>query len=179
MQKSLEKICSKCWEEYEPLIRKVAAARLTGLECEVDDVVSETFTALCEKFSQGSIPENMKAWLYGTLHNIINQQLRKKYNERENIFPVSVDEIELEFTCSIPDTAFKSVTVDEFCKIVRSLLSDEEFSLIEDLYINDLRVSDVAKRFGLTDGAVRQRSFRICTKLREKLTDYSDLTGLL
>ncbi|MDO4381405.1 MAG: sigma-70 family RNA polymerase sigma factor [Clostridia bacterium] len=179
MQNKLEEFCSKSWEEFEPLVRRVASSRLLGLSDEIDDVVSETFTALCAKVSQDGAPNNTKTWLYGTLNNIINQQLGKKYSDRENVSAVPVDEIELKFTCSIPDPAFKSVTIDEFCEVVRSLLSEDEYKLIEDLYINEIKVSEVAKKLNLTDGAVRQRSYRICSKLRETLSEYSDLTQLL
>lgn len=179
MQNILKEICSKNWEEYEPIIRRIAFARLTGLEDEVDDVVSETFTALCTKFSGGSAPNNTRSWLYGTLNNIINQHLRKICTERENVVADSADMIDLKFTYSIPDSAFSSVSVSEFHKIVRSLLSDDEYSLIEALYINDAKASQVAEQLNLTEGAVRQRSYRICSKLRKTLSEYSDLSLLL
>ena len=179
MQSILKEICSKNWEEYEPIIRRIAFTRLSGLEDEVDDVVSETFTALCTKFSGGSAPDNTRSWLYGTLNNIINQRLRKIYIERENVVADSTDMVDLKFAYSVPDSAFKSVSINEFCKIVRSLLSDDEYSLIEALYINGAKVSEVAKQLNLTEGAVRQRSYRICSKLRKTLSEYSDLSQLL
>lgn len=174
-----KKLCEKIWYEYEPQLEKVCRARLNGLENETDDVISEVFTALCVKFERDGAPENVKAWLYATLNNIINQRFRDACKVRENISSVPLDEVELRFTDTIPDSAFNSVTEDEFCKIVKSLLTEDEYQLIEDLYINGTKVSQLAKRLDMTESAVRQRGYRICSKLRKKLSKHTDLSHLL
>lgn len=174
-----KKLCEKIWYEYETQLEKICRIRLRGLESEVDDVISEVFTALCVKFERDGAPENAKAWLYATLNNTISQKIRDVCKVRENISSVPLDEIDLRFTNSISTSAFKSVSADEFCKVVKSIITEEDYQLIEDLYINDIKPSEIAERLGLSENAVRQRGYRICAKLRTKLADYADLSELL
>lgn len=179
MEKISRKACEKIWREYEPAIKKLSYVRLRGLENEIDDVVSEVFLALCEKFERDGSPDNPKAWMYSTFNNIINQRFRNVCKSRENISPIPMEEVELKFTHSIPDSAFTSVSTDEFYSIIKGLLTEEEFNLIEELYVNETKTSELAARFHITEGAVRQRGYRICAKLRTALSEYSDLAHLL
>ena len=54
-------LCEKLWEKYEPRIRRICAYKLTSCPDEVDEVVSQTYLALCIKLNEGTI-QNPKAW---------------------------------------------------------------------------------------------------------------------
>ncbi len=68
-----------------------------GYEAEIDDIIAEVYLALCNHTSKEGPPIYEKAWLYGTLKNLINQNFRDKYKKEENMAGFSIDPIDLPY----------------------------------------------------------------------------------
>lgn len=71
------------WKECEPSLRGICNRKLSSYTSEIDDVTGDTYLALCNAVSKGVEIENPKAWLYGTLNNII--KLKYAELDRKNI----------------------------------------------------------------------------------------------
>ena len=64
--------CEALFRQFEPQLRRICRVKLRGRPDDTDDVISDVFTALCEKFEKDGAPDNPQAWLYGVLNNKIN-----------------------------------------------------------------------------------------------------------
>ena len=60
-----------------------AKQKMHGYEAEIDDIIAEVYLALCNHTSKEGPPIYEKAWLYGTLKNLINQNFRDKYKKKK------------------------------------------------------------------------------------------------
>lgn len=89
MTEAENKKCAELWAEYESDLRNICKAKMHGYEAEIDDIIAEVYLALCNHTSKEGPPIYEKAWLYGTLKNLINQNFRDKYKKEENMAGLS------------------------------------------------------------------------------------------
>ncbi len=92
-----QKKCEELWNQFEPQLRTVCRVKLRSHPDNIDDVISDVFTALCEKVNKDGLPEKPKAWLYGTLNNKINLKYREIYKIEEKETSLSCKEYELPY----------------------------------------------------------------------------------
>ncbi|MBQ6019381.1 MAG: sigma-70 family RNA polymerase sigma factor [Clostridia bacterium] len=93
-------LCEALWAQFGPRLRVLCEVRLSGLPDEVDDVISEVFTALCEKLEKSGMPEHPQAWLCGVLKNITNTRLREICEKKATELPLTEKETELPYEAS-------------------------------------------------------------------------------
>ena len=164
------------WKEYEPYLRSICNYKLSSYPSEVDDVISDTYLALCNYISKGIEINNPKAWLYGTLSNII----KLKYSEldRKKKAYIRLESVEHELFYNIDfdrqelsDEILNSIK-DE---IVNDLL-DSEKTLLIFIYEKKLKFKEIAKILNTTEAAIKQKHYRLKRKIKklakEKIKEY-------
>lgn len=168
MQKEL---CEKLWNECEEKLRRICRIKLSGYPDEVDDVISDTYLILCEAITQNRIPDNPKAWLYGTLNNRIKMkytEINKKLKLVESLDDNSGKTALLKFE---PNFSFEKVSDEIIDKIKDELFSEltsDEQLLYHYVYDKKMKMKDIAKLLQSNEFAIKQRHYRLCNKIRKK-----------
>ena len=153
--------CDKLWQQYEPLVKKMCTLKLQSIPDEIDDVVSEIFLALCNKVDKSGLPENPKTWLYGVTKNLIKKKYKKSYRERQTI--VSLTDFEetttddWDFVKEIEDRNILYQLMD----IYDGKLKEKEKALLKYIYIDHLKMKEIAEIFHTNEQAVKQKYYRL------------------
>ena len=175
MEKLTNSICERLWIENEPALRKLCRVKMQSCQDEIDDVISEVFLALCQKVSDESIPENPKAWLYGTLNNVIKLKYRKIYKRKDKQMSLSDEQYELPFEYGGIEEKIDELYSGEIWSKLKSLLTEEEYKLIKNIHYDRLKMKEIAQMNNTTESAIKQKHYRICNKLRKILKSPEEL----
>ena len=145
--------------ELEPLVKRVAAARVSDPE-EVDDVVQETLTRLIEVRSRLS-DKTLASYAAVTARNlVISRQRRREIEERHA--PQLLDNV-------VPPTPEEEVLRhEERAAVVAALgaLRPRDLDALVDHELHDTPTKSIAKRQGSTPGGVAVRLARARARLR-------------
>ena len=160
--------CTALWQAHEPDLRRLCRVKLQSRPHEVDDVIADVFAALCEQTEKEGLPENPKAWLYGTLRNILKAKYRRLHaqNERQTDLTAVA---ELPLDSSPLDAAEEEIYSAELRAHLQTLLRDDEYRLLAAVHFDGLKMKEAAARLGLTEAAAKQKHYRICRKLKKIL----------
>lgn len=164
MDKKGRKICEQLWTEYEPQIRNVCTAKMQSCLNEIDDVISDVFTALCEQVENHGVPEKPKAWLYGTLNNKIKLKFRDVYKVKEN--SLSSQEFRVPYGTDLIEQIVDEVYENQIKDKLQNLLTEDEYKIIYLIHFEKLKMKEIAEIYGTTESAIKQKHYRICNKLR-------------
>ena len=164
------KKCAELWAEYESDLRNICKAKMHGYEAEIDDIIAEVYLALCNHTSKEGPPIYEKAWLYGTLKNLINQNFRDKYKKEENMAGFSIDQIDLPYQHDFVNDIVDNSAIEKLNTAI-SELDKKEQTVIKSVYFDDKRMKEIALKLGTTESAVKQKRYRICNKLRRILNE--------
>ena len=177
MDKDNMALCEKLWAQYEPRLRVICEVKLKSMPDEIDDVISEVFTALCERLEKYGLPDNMQTWLYGTLNNKINLKYREIYQKRENEQALSEKEIEVPYEQreTVIDEKIDEIYNDEIKARLLELLHKDEYELIVAVYYEHMTHREIALKTGTTAAAIKQKHYRIMKKLRNILNNSKKL----
>ncbi|MCM1363625.1 MAG: sigma-70 family RNA polymerase sigma factor [Faecalibacterium sp.] len=168
MEKLKNDICEKLWLENEASLRKICRVKMQSHPDIIDDIISDTFLALCQYVSENNnVPNIPKAWLYGTLNNIINQKYRKIYKTEKSKTSLSEKEYNLHFTSGGIEDKIDEIYSYQIKDKLKYLLNDDEYQIIKYIHYDELKVKDVAKILNSTESAIKQKHYRICNKLRK------------
>ncbi len=167
--------CEALFKQFEPQLRRICRVKLRGRPDDTDDVISDVFTALCEKFEKDGAPDNPQAWLYGVLNNKINLRFRDIYKTAEKETSFDDREYELPYADDLIDKKIDEVYNSEIKNRLQKLLSSDEYELIKAIHFEKLKMKEAAERFGSTESAVKQKHYRICRKLRKIIGSPEDL----
>lgn len=170
------KLSKILWEEYEPNLRRICNYKLSNYPDEIDDVIGETYLALCNAINKGLEIQNPKAWLYGTLNN----QIKLKYSEidkKKKIY-IRLERVEHELFYNIDFE--KDELIEETIEVLEDVIFDElidaERTLLVLIYEKNIKLKEVAKILNTTEAAVKQKHYRLKRKIKklakEKLKKY-------
>lgn len=161
-----DNLCAELWYECEPQLRKICQIKLQNYHDEIDDVIAETFLALCSKNDSGELPLNTKAWLYGAFGNILNAKYKELYTERENQADLLSKKRKLPFEVDFEKEMLDKLAFDDLKIKLEEKLKDEDKLLLELVFIDKMKLKDVAKRLDITESAVKQRKHRLIDKIK-------------
>lgn len=126
------------------------------------DLVQETFCRTWTYLSQGKEVENIRAFLYRVLHNVIVDEIRRKK-------PLSLDQlVEEGFSPkdeSLPDLEQRLVVKDIVQKL--RLLDESYRDIIQMRFIDDLSPKEISTALGVSENVVSVRIHRGINKLRQ------------
>ncbi|MDE6019583.1 MAG: sigma-70 family RNA polymerase sigma factor [Ruminococcus sp.] len=161
------RICNEIWEAYKPRLQKLCMLKLSNYPDEVDDVISEVFLALCEQIEKRGIPDKPKAWIYGTFNNILNSKYREIYKAREKYVNLLDHEYKLPYLFDVHSKdILDRIYGDELQHFLRIELNENEYRLVQYIYYDKLKMSEIAALENSTEAAIKQRHYRLCNKLR-------------
>lgn len=167
MKISEDKFCTDLWYEYEPQLRKICETKMQSCPDDIDDIISETFLALCDKVSESGPPEKVRAWLYGTLYHFINSKYRTIYRTERKSVALHAKEYILPYDWDIENDIVEACDAESTMKEINATLNEQERFLIQSVYGDGRKFKDVAEELNTTASAVKQKSYRVNIKVRK------------
>lgn len=126
------------------------------------DLVQETFCRTWTYLSQGKEIENIRAFLYRILHNVIVDEIRRKKS-------LSLDQlVEEGFSPkdeSVPDLEQRLVVKDIIQKL--KLLDESHRDIVQMRFIDELSPKEISAILGVSENVVSVRIHRGVNKLRQ------------
>lgn len=162
-----DNLCTELWYECEPKLRKICQIKLQNNPDEIDDVIAETFFALCSKAEANELPDNTNAWLYGAFNNILNKKYREIYKEKENRADLSGKKYKLPFDRNFEKEMLDKLSAEELKIKLDKELKDDEKLLLELIFIDKMKLREIAVRLNSTEAAIKQKKFRLVRKIRK------------
>ena len=164
------------WREYEPTLRRICNYKLSNYPSEIDDVIGDTYLALCNAISKGIEIKNPKAWLCGTLSNIIKLKYTELDRKKKTYIRLESVEHELFYDVDFDSQELNDEVLNSIKdKIVDDLL-DSEKTLLIFIYEKKLKFKEIAKILNTTENAIKQKHYRLKRKIKqlakEKIKEY-------
>ncbi|MCH5316067.1 MAG: sigma-70 family RNA polymerase sigma factor [Eubacterium sp.] len=164
------------WREYEPTLRRICNYKLSSYPSEIDDVIGDTYLALCNAISKGIEIKNPKAWLCGTLNNIIKLKYTELDRKKKTYIRLESVEHELFYDVDFDSHELNDEVLNSIKdKIVDDLL-DSEKTLLIFIYEKKLKFKEIAKILNTTENAIKQKHYRLKRKIKqlakEKIKEY-------
>lgn len=157
----MKKRFETAYEEHADALFRHAFFKVSNREL-AKDLLQETFTKTWVYVSKGNEIENIKAFLYRTLNNLIIDEYRKKKS-------ISLEVIEEDgFQFSIDDTKMLEMKIDgeQAIKLLQKL-PDNYRDVIFMRFVDELELSEIAQMLGESENAVSVRIHRGLKKLKE------------
>lgn len=126
------------------------------------DVVQETFYEAYRKIDILMEHPNQMGWLYSTAKNK-KMKLGKK---RGDIYRLHEDYEENLETENNGEEDFGEV---ELAETIKKSVSEEEYQMLRDYYLNGYTSVEVADKYGIDRGAIRMRMSRLKKRLKENI----------
>lgn len=166
-EKSNMDLCDYLWNQYEPKLRRLCEFKLSNYPVEAEEVISETYLALCNAISKGTEIDDPKSWLYKTTHN----QIKLKYTEinlRKRRY-VSLDSVEHELMYNIDfdDILITNEIIERLSKEILNELTEDEQLLMNLIYERNLKFKRIASIIGTTEAGVKQQHYRLKRKIKQ------------
>ena len=127
----------------------------------VEDVVQETFYEAYRKIEILVEHPNQMGWLYNTAKN-----KRMKLGKKKSEFYL----LEMEYDDLMSERAggeeYEEV---ELAETIKASVSEKEYNMLRDYYLNGYSSVEVAEKYGLDKGGIRMRMSRLKRKLKDDL----------
>lgn len=123
-------------------------SRLIGSDPDADDITSETFSKLFERYKQFQTENNIRAFLYVTARNACFNYLRDQKNKRVSYAPLETQFDEIAELQQVKSEALASV----YHQIKK--LPGECKKIFELLYFEDMSPVEVASQLNIKVGTV-------------------------
>lgn len=136
------------FREYYEKILNFCYAKIGDKQL-AEDCTQEVFLALSKKMHKLKLDTNISSWLYGAAKNEIKRCLRK--NKHNNI--------------SVDDLAELPQKTQENIGLLDEIITTEEYSILENYYLNGEDISKLAKDKKMSVLAMYQRIHRIKQKI--------------
>ncbi len=166
-------LCKKLWTECKDDLTKMCEYKLSSHPGEVEDVIADAFYYLCVAVFENKRIENHKAWLIAVTNNLI----KKKYSEINiiksryaNFYEENIDSYACEDELFLEDVS--DMVIDSLSSSVLSQLSESEQLLYKYVYVDKLKMKEIADLLKLTEVNVRQRNFRLSKRIKSLIKKY-------
>jgi RNA polymerase sigma-70 factor, ECF subfamily len=160
-----EQALSLIHNEHFPGIFRYVRYRLED-EQVVEDISAEVFLRFLDAVqNKGNEIRDVRAWLFGTAANLINDHLRRKYRRPEE----GLEEVEL--LAGAENTEHVVEAKDQHRRVREALrdLTFDQQEVISLRFILELSVEETAQIMRKTAGAVKVLQFRALASLRRVL----------
>lgn len=166
-------LCKRLWDECKDDLTKLCKYKLSSHPDEVEDVIADAFYYLCVAVFKNRKIDNYKAWLVAVTYNLIKKkytEINRAKTQRVSFYEENIDGYICEedlFSEEVSDTV-----IDNLSSSVLSQLSESEQLLYKYIYVDKLKMKEIATRMELTEVNVRQRHFRLSRKLKNMIKEY-------
>jgi RNA polymerase sigma factor (sigma-70 family) len=165
-------------ERFEPLVHGAVAARHPKRE-ERDDLLQEAYVALIraiQLYNHGevSFPHFAKQVVYGATHSAVRRQ--KRIRERETPDGVRNEDGEmLSLFDRLPDEQAAAAYLEPELESYLLSLSPRERMVIVEVVFGGMRMSDLARREGVSLDTVKVWKKRAFAKIRQMVREQMDV----
>lgn len=121
----------------------------------IDDILQETFVEVHSRIGALKNSPDCRERIYATAIRYTKKLNNRYYREEVGEIPVEMVEEEVEW-------------IAENLEIIKQILSEDEYNLVELIYIKKFRVREVAESIGTTYTALCTKLNRIREKIRVK-----------
>ena len=152
----------KLYKQYYTIIYKFCLSRLKDDTEAIDDIVQETFIVLYNKLLEGSRIEFPHAFLYKTADNLI----KRYYVEKQK----SGNVISLDDVINIPTQNIdldERLAFEQYAKEFSAALNDTDAELFSMRYIEELEITEIAEKTGMSVSNTATRLYRLREKIRK------------
>ena len=163
MNEKERELCAEYWLKYEPKLRVFCRAKSINYNFDIDEVLSDTFLALCKKIQSDGALEYPQAWLYKVLNNIILQSDRKSDYEFKHMVDLTFVQNDVE--ANFEDKLVQKESLTALSQELNSKLNSQEKLLFKLLYYDELKYETIAKMYDINEDAVKQRKYRLKHKI--------------
>jgi RNA polymerase sigma factor (sigma-70 family) len=147
------------YQQHLPSVWRYAFAQLSGNSVSAEDVVSETFLAAVRQIGNLA-PEggSVGGWLIGIARHKV-QDIRRRAGRMRTT-------LEENFSAALPSreddpkTVLEAAETRQCVGVIMDGLPDDERTVLEWKYLDDLSVREIARRLGRTEKAVEASLYR-------------------
>lgn len=140
----------------------------TGNSYDAEDLASDITLNVVSGLQKGRLPQNFAAWVWKIAHNRYCLWADRRHRYMES----SVDIDPMEWNIA-DDQRENEGTDNEALSLLRrelAFISSDYREIVVAFYIEDRKVSDIAKSLGLPEGTVKSKLFRARKILKEGMT---------
>lgn len=154
-------------DRYYPVVYRYVAYRMED-SLVVEDIVSDVFLSLLNALQKrGTEIRDLRAWLLGAAHNLVQDALRKKY--RRNAAPL--EDIEQLPHQQLPETDVDRRMQRQTIQHFMGRLTEEQQHVLALRFSQELSVDETARMMGKSVSAVKVLQFRALAALRRLLEE--------
>jgi RNA polymerase sigma-70 factor (ECF subfamily) len=155
-----------------PRLRRYARA-LVGDRAAADDLVQDTLERAWSRAAQWRPGSDLRAWLFGIMHNLRIDQLRRPSLS----FASHDDEDNKDIEVPTRPTQTDRMELKDLADAV-GRLPEEQRSVLLLVTLEEMRYEDVARTLNIPIGTVMSRLSRARERLRQMLDDPTSFPGL-
>ena len=171
-----EKLCIGLWNECKDELTRLCEYKLSSHPDEVEDIIADTFYYLCVAVFEERKIDNYRAWLTTVTNNLI----KKKYTELKKMKLKNITYIDEDIDIHgyiddmIIDSLISDSVIEGLCDAIICELTPVEQKLYHYIYVDKLKMKEIAVLLDITEANVRQRNHRLTKKLKTKIKKYLD-----
>lgn len=169
--KECNEICRQLWDEHEQNIRKLCEFKFSGNPIEVDEIVSDTYLILCDTIKSNVNISNPRAWLYGIVNNIVKCKYRELKKRKEKQLFISELSVDLSYNIDLLDAMITDDDIEVLKEEIETELNEKEKELLKLVYEDKLTSKQIAKMKNSTEAAIKQRRFRLISRIKGMVKD--------
>lgn len=170
-------LCEELWSEYEPSLRRLCKFKLSSCPSEIDDVISDAYLALCDAVDKEKIINNPKSWLYGTVNNLIKLKYAEVARCKKTQVSLESVENELFYEIDLDEVKLSDEILEKLKDEVFNELNGAEQTLLTLIYLEKLKLREIAEILDTSQEAVKQKSYRLKRKIKlivkEKIKNFN------
>lgn len=132
-----------------------------------EDAVQSVFLDACTKIGELTGHEDPGGWLFNAVRFSVGKTLRgKRYAAENTVYVPTQADPAAGLRFGIEDLPDKRPPDEDVDILYGDLAAREEFQLVKQFAVDDKSVRDIAREYGISEGACRTRLFRARKKLR-------------
>jgi RNA polymerase sigma-70 factor, ECF subfamily len=151
------------YDRYADALYRHAYFRVFS-ESRAEELMQESFLRAWRYMSDGEKVENLRAFLYRTLNNLIVDEYRKK---REESLDVLIEESPANEPAEDGRESLENRVLLAQVRDMMRELPEEDRELLTFRYIDDMSPAEIAETLGMTANSVSVRLHRIIAVLKE------------
>ena len=139
----------------------------TGNPTEAEELTSEVSLAILTALRSGTIPQHFSAWVWQIARNCYSHWAERKHRRAETVSGTDLEDFA---DIASEESVEERVIHSEELKLLRrelAFISADYRDVIVAFYIEDRKVSDIAKSLHLSEGTVKSKLFRSRNILKE------------
>ena len=139
----------------------------TGNRTEAEDLTSDIVLDVISALRKGTIPEYFSAYVWKIARSRFYKWSEKKVNSRKYLDANHFGELVLrDDTCDVENSYIQKEDINNLRREI-SLISKEYREILVSFYIDDKKISQIAKEFNLPEGTVKTKLFKSRKILQE------------